>query len=77
MTGAADPSLRPGFHLKVSAHSLREIRLVDDEQVGLRDARAPFPRDLVPTRHVDHVDDIVRELPAVVSREVVLGSTGT
>lgn len=45
--------------------------LVDNEQISARDPRAPFPRHLVPTRHVDDVDDEIRELAAIVRCQVV------
>lgn len=57
--------------VEVGADGGREVRLVDDEQVALRDAGPALARDLVATAHVDHVDDVVRELAAVVGGQVV------
>ena len=56
---------------QVCSHDLRQIRLVDNQQVALRDARTALPRDLVSSAHVDHVDDKVRQFARVVGREVV------
>ena len=49
----------------------REVGLVDDEQIGLRDAGAALARDLVAAGDVDDVDRVVDELAAVLRREVV------
>ena len=43
-----------------------ETHFVDDEEIRLGDPRPAFPRDLVPSTHVNDVDDVVRELPRVV-----------
>lgn len=61
--------------LQVGAHGLREVCLVDYEQVGLRDARPSLARHLISPSNVDHVDDVVCQLPAIVCGEVVLKSS--
>ena len=61
----------PRHHLQRRANRLGQLRLVDDQQVSLRDARSAFPRDLVPAADVDDVDDEVGELPGEVSGEVI------
>src|SRR5579862_6553536 len=50
---------------------LREVRLVDHEQVGLGDAGAALAGDLVAPGHVDHVDRKIDELAAELGGEVV------
>src|SRR5579885_1009514 len=64
--------------LAVAAHDVEaradergEIRLVDDEQIALRDARAAFARDFVAAGHGDDVDRVVYELLAELRGEVV------
>lgn len=37
-------------HGKISPHNLREVSLVDDQQIGLGDPRATLARDLVAPR---------------------------
>ena len=49
----------------------REIRLVDDEQIGLRDARPAFARNLVAARHVDHVNRVIGEVAAELRGKVI------
>src|SRR6266581_7492114 len=51
-------------HFQIRTHSLREVGLVDDEQVALRDPGAALPRNLVATRDVDDLNREVREFPA-------------
>mmetsp|Transcript_5292 Transcript_5292/g.21003 ORF Transcript_5292/g.21003 Transcript_5292/m.21003 type:complete len:241 (+) Transcript_5292:2783-3505(+) len=57
--------------LYACSYGLRQIGLVHDEQVALRDPRAAFPGNLVPASHVDDIDGVVGELPAEVRREVI------
>ena len=49
----------------------REVGLVDDQQVGLRDAGAALARDLLAAGDVDHVEREVRQLGAEGRGEVV------
>jgi hypothetical protein len=58
-------------HAQIGTHRLREVDLVDDEQITARDARAPFARHLVTAGHVDDVDDIVGKFAGVVCGQVV------
>lgn len=61
----------PFHNAKVSTHNFSQIRLVYDEQIALRDARAALARDLVATAHVNDVDDEVGQLATVVGSKVV------
>ena len=58
-------------HLEARADVRRQVDLVDDEQIALRDARAALARDLVAAGDVDDVDREVDELAAVLRGEVV------
>ena len=69
--GAAHAAGIARHHVEVGADERRQVGLVDDEQVGLRDSRAALARNLVAARHVDHVDREVGELAAELRREVV------
>ena len=57
--------------LEARADVGREVGLVDDQQIALRDTGAAFARDLVAAGDVDDVDREVDELAAVLRREVV------
>lgn len=61
----------PLHDAEVGADGLGQVRLVDDEQVALRDAGAALARDLVAAADVDHVDDKIGELARVVGGQVV------
>lgn len=61
----------PLHDTQVGADGLGQVRLVDDEQIALRDAGAALARHLVPAADINHVNDKVGQLPAVVGGEVV------
>src|SRR6266540_194983 len=61
----------PLHHGEIGAHVGRQVDLVDDEQVGARDAGAALARDLVPLGDVYHVDRRVHQLGAEGCRQVV------
>ncbi len=58
-------------HLEIGADERRQVGLVDDQQVRLRDARPALARDLVAAGHVDDVDGEVGELAAELRGQVV------
>lgn len=58
-------------HAQVCAHVWGQFDLVDDQQVAVADRRAALARDLVALRHVDHVDERVRQLGRERRRQVV------
>ena len=39
---------------------LGEVHFIHDKQIRLRNARAPFPRDLITTSDVDDIDSVIR-----------------
>ena len=51
-------------HLEAGADVRREVGLVDDEDVRLRDPGPVLARDLVAGGHVDHIDEDSRPAPA-------------
>jgi len=55
----------------VGAHGARQVALVDDEQIGARDAGPALARHLVAARNVDDVDDEVGQLARVVGGQIV------
>src|SRR6266850_5348753 len=58
-------------YAKIGADSFRQIGLVDDEQVGLGNARTAFARDFVPAGNIDHVNAEVGHLPAKVGGKII------
>lgn len=64
------PSI-PLHNLHIRPHRLRQINLVHNQQVTPRDPRPPLPRHLIPPRHVNDIDDEIRQLPAVIRRQIV------
>src|SRR5438094_2574758 len=56
---------------EIGADLWRKVRLVDYQQVRLRDAGAALARHLVAAGHVDHVDGVVGQLAAVLGGQVV------
>ena len=44
---------------------------VDNEQISTCDPRPSFPGHFIPTRNVNHIDDEIRQLAAVVRRQIV------
>lgn len=56
----------PLHNLQIRTHNLRQIDLVDDQQIRARDAGASLARHLVPARDIDHVDDEVGQFARVV-----------
>src|SRR5260221_1940325 len=60
-----------GHDLERGADHRREVDLVDDEEIRLRDARPALARDLVARGDVDDVERQVRELRAERGGEVV------
>ena len=64
------PSI-PLHNLHIRPHRLRQINLVHNQQVTPRDPRPPLPRHLIPTRHVNDIDDEIRQLPTVIRRQIV------
>jgi len=71
--GAIAAHLRAvSFHdREVGADGLRQVGLVDDQEVGLGNSRPALARNLITARDVDDVDRVVGELPAEVGGEVV------
>src|SRR5580700_5855761 len=62
---------RPAHGARISGHDIEtcadvigEIRLVDDEYIGLGNSGASFARHLVTTRNVDDIKSKVHELSA-------------
>lgn len=58
-----NPQIRP--------HRLRQINLVNNQQIRPRDTWPALPGHLVPARDVDHVDDEIGQFARVVSSQVV------
>lgn len=56
---------------QVCTHNLREVCLVNNEQIRLRDSGTTLAGNLVTPTDVDHVYNIVRQLARVVGREIV------
>ena len=56
---------------EVGAHVGREIGLVDDEEVALRDSRTALARHLVAPGDVDDVNRVIDELATELGGEVV------
>lgn len=73
-TRTQNTSTHAHTHLKIRPDCLRQVGLVDHQEIGLGDARPSLPGNLVPPRDVDDVDDIVCQLSAVVGRQVVCGN---
>src|SRR5215813_12370150 len=69
--GAAHLSCVAVHHSQICSDMGREIGLVDDQEIRLGDSRAALARNLVSSGHVDDVDGEVRQLAAVLGREVV------
>jgi hypothetical protein len=61
----------PIHHGKIGADRGREVGLVDHQQIGLGDSRAPFARDFVPARDVDDLDRIIRQLATEACGQIV------
>ena len=49
---------------QIGANRHSEISFVDDEQIGLGNARTAFARDFVAARDIDNVDRVVSEFAA-------------
>src|ERR1700690_1065924 len=58
-------------YLQGGAHVRRQIGLVDDQQVGTRDAGAALPRNLVAARDVDDVEGEIGQLRAEGGGQVI------
>ena len=69
----AFPHLRriPLHNTQISAHDLREINLIHNQQIRTRDTGSTLPRNLVSASNIDNVDDKIRQLARVVRGEVV------
>jgi hypothetical protein len=67
------PHLRriPLHNLQIRPDSLRQINLVNHQQIRARDTRPALPGNLITARNVDHVDDEIGQLTRVVRGEVV------
>ena len=66
MTVIVSPPLQ-GVHdlnCKIKKHKPLFLSRQTYKKICLRDARATLSRDFVPTRNIDDVDDVVRQLPA-------------
>jgi hypothetical protein len=50
----------PLHNPQIGTHRLRQIRLVNHQQITLRDARSPLPRDLIAPTNIYHIDNKVR-----------------
>ena len=68
---AAHPRRVTRHYAEVGADERREIRLVDDEEIGLGDPWPALPGNLVAARHVDHVDRVVGKIAAELGGKVV------
>lgn len=55
----------------ICAHRIRQIAFVDDQQITASDSWTTFSGHLVPTSDVNHIDDEVGQLAAVVRSEIV------
>ena len=56
---------------QIRAHRRRKVGLVDDEEVGLRDAGAAFARDFIAARDVDDLNGEIGEFAAEMRGEIV------
>jgi hypothetical protein len=45
--------------------------LVNDKKVAMGDSRSSLSRDLIPPAHINHIDDIIRQLSRIVRREII------
>ena len=61
-------------HAEIGTHQRGQVGFVYDEQIRLRNSRAPFARDFVAPGHVNDVNGEISQLAAEVCRQVV--STG-
>jgi len=50
---------------------LSQVRFVDDQQIGLRDAGAAFSRNFVAAGNVDDLDCVIRQFAAEARGQVV------
>jgi hypothetical protein len=65
-------SLRVAFHdLQVRANASREISLVDDEQVRLRDSGATLAWDFISAANIDDLDSVIRKFTAEARSQIV------
>ena len=70
-TGATHAAGVTIHHLERRAHMRGKIDLIDDQQVGARDAGSTLARNLVAARHVDHVDGHIDQFRAEHGRQVI------
>lgn len=61
----------PLHDAQIGTHGFGQVRLIDDQQVALRDARAALPGDLVTTADINHVNDEIGQFSRVVGGQVV------
>ena len=71
--GAIAPHLfRVTFHyFEVCSDGLGKVRFVDDQQVGLGDARPALAGDFVTARDIDNLDGVIGEFATEASSEVI------
>jgi hypothetical protein len=58
-------------HAKIRSDSLGEIGFIDDKQIGLRNTRATFARNLIAARNVNHINAVIGQLSAEVGGKIV------
>src|SRR5882724_10728796 len=58
-------------YAEIGAHSLRQIGLVDDEQIGLGNARTALARNFIPAGHIYYIDAEVRQLAAKMGSQII------
>lgn len=65
------PPRIPLHHLHIRPHRLRQINLIHNQQITPRNPRPPLPRHLIPARHINNIDDEIRQLSTVIRRQIV------
>ncbi len=56
---------------QVRAHSISQITLIHHQEIRPRDPGPTLPRHLIPPRHIDHIDDKIRQLPRIIRRQII------
>ena len=61
----------PLHNTEIGPDSLSEVALVDHQEITPRDPWPPLTRHLVPTRHIDHIYDEIRQFAGIVGSQVI------
>lgn len=68
------PHLIPFLLLPLSpplAPSQIQAHLINNQHIPPRNPRPPLPRHLIPPRHINHINNEIRQLPRVIRRQII------